>query len=182
MWKLGLRPRYSFSGNICFKFSAFCLCSVFDASHFFIYLLQVVLVKIQNYKISKCEFLGEISERILSDMLPSFPPTNIILSLWRCCDDLPVKNLEIRVGNSTTYKVKLWPQYIFKDYSSSTEQKVNFNKASPPPPLGIFIEMTNKFLPRYAPCTACTINTPNWMLCDPSSPAIAPCLYFFIFT
>ncbi len=28
VWKLGLRPRYSFSGNICFKFSAFCLCSV----------------------------------------------------------------------------------------------------------------------------------------------------------
>ncbi len=29
MWKLGLRPRYSYSGNICFKFSAFCLCSVY---------------------------------------------------------------------------------------------------------------------------------------------------------
>ncbi len=28
MWKLGLRPRFSFSGNICFKFSAFCHCSV----------------------------------------------------------------------------------------------------------------------------------------------------------
>ncbi len=28
MWKLRLRPQYSFSGNICFKFSAFCLCSV----------------------------------------------------------------------------------------------------------------------------------------------------------
>ncbi len=28
MWKLGPRPRYSISGNICFKFSAFCLCSV----------------------------------------------------------------------------------------------------------------------------------------------------------
>ncbi len=28
MWKLGLRPRNYFSGNICFKFSAFCLCSV----------------------------------------------------------------------------------------------------------------------------------------------------------
>ncbi len=29
MWKLGLRPRYSFSGNICFKFSAFFLCSLY---------------------------------------------------------------------------------------------------------------------------------------------------------
>ncbi len=27
MWKLGLRPRYSFSGNICIKISVFCLCS-----------------------------------------------------------------------------------------------------------------------------------------------------------
>jgi hypothetical protein len=28
MWKLGLTLRNSFSGNICFKFSALCLCSV----------------------------------------------------------------------------------------------------------------------------------------------------------
>ena len=27
MWKLGLRPCNSFSGNICFKFSLLCLCS-----------------------------------------------------------------------------------------------------------------------------------------------------------
>jgi hypothetical protein len=27
-WKLGLRPRNSFSGNICIKFSVLCLCSV----------------------------------------------------------------------------------------------------------------------------------------------------------
>jgi hypothetical protein len=27
IWKLGLRPWYSFSGNICFKISVFCLCS-----------------------------------------------------------------------------------------------------------------------------------------------------------
>ncbi len=37
MWKLGLRPRYSFSGNICFEISVFCLCSVwifiFDTDH-----------------------------------------------------------------------------------------------------------------------------------------------------
>jgi hypothetical protein len=32
IWKLGLRPRYSFSGNICFKFPAFCLCSVLTYS------------------------------------------------------------------------------------------------------------------------------------------------------
>ncbi len=28
MWKLGLRPGFSFSGNICFQFPAFFLCSV----------------------------------------------------------------------------------------------------------------------------------------------------------
>ncbi len=27
MWKLGLRPHNSFSGNICFEFSVLCLCS-----------------------------------------------------------------------------------------------------------------------------------------------------------
>jgi hypothetical protein len=35
MWKLGLRPRYTFSGNICFKFSAFCLCSVVSSKQTF---------------------------------------------------------------------------------------------------------------------------------------------------
>ncbi len=28
MWKLGLRPRNSFPGNMCFEFSILCLCSV----------------------------------------------------------------------------------------------------------------------------------------------------------
>ncbi len=28
MLKLGLRPRYSFTGNICFEISVFCLCRV----------------------------------------------------------------------------------------------------------------------------------------------------------
>jgi hypothetical protein len=32
MWKLGLRPRYSFSGNICFEISVFCLCSACTGS------------------------------------------------------------------------------------------------------------------------------------------------------
>ncbi len=30
MWYLGLRPRNSFSENICFEFSVLCLCSVRD--------------------------------------------------------------------------------------------------------------------------------------------------------
>jgi hypothetical protein len=33
MWKLGLRPRYSFSENICFEISVFCLYSVELVSH-----------------------------------------------------------------------------------------------------------------------------------------------------
>jgi hypothetical protein len=33
MWKLGLRPRYSFSGNICFEISVFCLCSAVVCSY-----------------------------------------------------------------------------------------------------------------------------------------------------
>jgi hypothetical protein len=33
MWKLGLRLRYSFSGNICFEFLAFFLCSVQCTAH-----------------------------------------------------------------------------------------------------------------------------------------------------
>ncbi len=35
MWKLGLRPRYSFSGNICSGISAFCLCSAEAAQFLF---------------------------------------------------------------------------------------------------------------------------------------------------
>ncbi len=33
MWKLRLRPRYSFSGNICFEISVFCLFSVLYNAH-----------------------------------------------------------------------------------------------------------------------------------------------------
>jgi hypothetical protein len=49
MWKLGLRPRYSFSGNICFKFPAFCLCSVHhlsvqgNSSKFLIYTVGFII-------------------------------------------------------------------------------------------------------------------------------------------
>jgi hypothetical protein len=35
MWKLGLRPQNSFSGNICLKFSAFCLCCA-ELSNFYL--------------------------------------------------------------------------------------------------------------------------------------------------
>ncbi len=33
-WKLGLRPRNSFSGNICFEFSVLCLCSALTSPWF----------------------------------------------------------------------------------------------------------------------------------------------------
>ena len=41
MWKLGLRFRYSFSGNINFKVSAFCLCSVASGSKFLVGIIVV---------------------------------------------------------------------------------------------------------------------------------------------
>ncbi len=45
MWKLGLRPRYSFSGNICFEISVFCLCSAqpFGGFLFYTYFRQTVV-------------------------------------------------------------------------------------------------------------------------------------------
>jgi len=43
MWKLGLRPRYSFPGNICFEISVFCLCSVHDyAAYYFISTTNII--------------------------------------------------------------------------------------------------------------------------------------------
>jgi hypothetical protein len=47
MSKLGLGPQYSFSVNICFKFSAFCLCSVIPQS----FLLQLLVHINSLYKI-----------------------------------------------------------------------------------------------------------------------------------
>jgi hypothetical protein len=37
LWKLGLPPRSSFSGNMCFEFSVLCLCSVLSIISYFIY-------------------------------------------------------------------------------------------------------------------------------------------------
>ncbi len=59
MWKLGLRPRYSFSGNICFQFSAFFLCSE--------------------------ECINPLSyQRRWKQYLPVSLPISILLSLWFC--------------------------------------------------------------------------------------------------
>ena len=58
MWKLGLRPRYSFSGNICLKFFAFCLCSAEPCGHQ-LWRLEVAALSLkttlqrQNTEISK---------------------------------------------------------------------------------------------------------------------------------
>ncbi len=41
MWKLGLTPRNSFSGNICLEFSVFCLCSGITMS-FYIWTLATL--------------------------------------------------------------------------------------------------------------------------------------------
>ncbi len=48
LWKLGLRPRYSFSGNICFEISVFCLCSA-D--------LLVISLHTENYPYKSCDFV-----------------------------------------------------------------------------------------------------------------------------
>ncbi len=50
MWKSGLRPRYSFSGNICFEISVFCTCSVYIISqHSQIPSLPLILSLIVNF-------------------------------------------------------------------------------------------------------------------------------------
>jgi len=58
MWKLGLRPRYSFSGNICLKFSAFCLCSVFTCKSYELYKFLSQL----SYRLYSCPLRARISE------------------------------------------------------------------------------------------------------------------------
>ncbi len=45
IWKLGLRPRYSFSRNICFEIQVFCLCSVCK-----VYYIKKQLLGLPRYK------------------------------------------------------------------------------------------------------------------------------------
>ncbi len=59
MWKLGLRPRYSFSANMCFEISVFCLCSVYQLKQRYIFRGQL----------SKAESLGMPFKK-----LQVFPP------------------------------------------------------------------------------------------------------------
>ncbi len=61
MWKLGLRPRNSFSGNICFKFSVLCLCSVlrFHLKLFSIFILHLPYLTHSGYTMQSdaiCEY------------------------------------------------------------------------------------------------------------------------------
>ncbi len=42
IWKLGLRPRYSFYGSICFEISVFCLCSVAPSRHSILFLQKYI--------------------------------------------------------------------------------------------------------------------------------------------
>ncbi len=45
---MGLRPRFSFSGNICFKFSAYCLCSVILCEQIVEVLTPLLLVSVMR--------------------------------------------------------------------------------------------------------------------------------------
>ncbi len=51
IWKLRLRPRYSFSGNICFKYSTFCLCSAgkfYGFLHMYLHYLLFLMPSLTN--------------------------------------------------------------------------------------------------------------------------------------
>ncbi len=69
MWKLGLWPRIFFSGNICFKFSVSCLCTVYSSSpsHHGIFWVLVTChlsTHNQHYIASAClpnHMMGEVS-------------------------------------------------------------------------------------------------------------------------
>ncbi len=65
LWKSGLRPRYSFSGNICFKFSAFCLCSaVFTNFSLFNFLINVSFSCCSLIRILVFYWFSVVSQRI----------------------------------------------------------------------------------------------------------------------
>ncbi len=76
MWKLVLRPRYSFSGNICFKFSAFCLCSVLLGVEQMFWFFSVNLLTV---KVAMILWIHQIFYRTWSRSLPS--PVNDDLGL-----------------------------------------------------------------------------------------------------
>ncbi len=57
MWKLGLRPLYSFYGDICFEISVFCLCSA--CTVYTVCTVQLLNLFLKNYEmIYYVPFLG----------------------------------------------------------------------------------------------------------------------------
>jgi hypothetical protein len=48
MWKLGLRPRYSFSGNICFKVSAFFFAVPYRSHKFYYSFFKTIIVALKT--------------------------------------------------------------------------------------------------------------------------------------
>ncbi len=109
MWKLGLRPRYSFSGNICFEISVFCLCSVGSLRIF--------------SKIS-----GDIrSSRCTSAKLPLLKIYRMsLISAWSISLDSTFKHVSMEVINFIPCCIQCLRQDTWKtDLTSIRSRKTN---------------------------------------------------------
>ncbi len=106
MWKLGLRLRNSFSGNICFQFSVLCLCSVLYFSTEYHNSRQNIITLFRKY------FVDTRSEARLNLFFGTHKWKIVCHVVWFCCA-MPSKFLSTYFLLMRGYKHSLVHSYLF---------------------------------------------------------------------